>query len=294
MSAASSSYANLNVIAILDKPRKLPEDKLPKTTFLDVYVYIGPTDSDTILGCVHYFSNVSTPFEPGLYHCIIMLAQNHKKLDNCEEEPVKHEDYAFVGDLKSCSPVESANVQCGYMHISGAVVKSDHPRAPFEMDVEQYTGAYADLAKSGLPAPAPVSVLPVLGYFPDSPWYRKAKSVPKVNKLVMFGGYLTGISEVLGDAGVTKRFCIEVDSIAFLGFLNTPTATPAAASPLVAMATGGSICEYINQSQEPLLIVFSVTQLQQIPKQQAGKDVGFRASYEQPSTVDVPDLICRI
>ncbi|KAJ7239659.1 hypothetical protein C8J57DRAFT_1001144, partial [Mycena rebaudengoi] len=229
---AAAFYAIMNVIAILTNPRKLPS--LNKTTFYDAYVYIGPTEDDMPLGCVRHFNSGDMPvdFEAGPHSCIIMVcdilftlhityyafsqvAKSHADIEFVGEPA---QQYAFVGDLKDFAAVDITSPRRAYMHVSGAVTKSDKGAGTFELEVEQYTAAYADLAKEKKDKVTPPSILPVTGFFQDSPRYRRGKPVPWVNRLVMFGGYLTGIAEDLDGDGVLKqRFVIDADNIAFLG-----------------------------------------------------------------------------
>ncbi|KAF8175027.1 hypothetical protein K438DRAFT_1979913 [Mycena galopus ATCC 62051] len=250
--STSSSYANMHATVLLDRPRKFPN--WPKTTFLDVYVFIGPNEDDTLLGCIRHFADTPVTFESGIYECIIMVAQNHKDVECCiptvtdgDSQPVNHADYFFVGDLKHYFPVEAVDPHRAYMHISGAVIKSDTATASFHLDVQQYTGAYADLANKAKEVAAqtkssvavtPPSIFPVLGVIPSFSRFKSGKPVPYVNRLVMFGGFLTGISEDLGHSGLKKRFRIEVDNIAFLGNTSAPPATPEP-STVMASSSGG-------------------------------------------------------
>ncbi|KAJ7246064.1 hypothetical protein C8J57DRAFT_1241848 [Mycena rebaudengoi] len=234
---AATSYANMNVIAILTNPRKLPS--LNKTTFYDAYVYIGPTEDDMLLGCVRHFNSGDTPvdFEAGPHSCIIMVAKSHADIEFVGEPA---NQYAFVGDLKDFAAVDITSPRRAYMHVSSAVTKSDKGAGTFELEVKQYTAAYADLAKEKKDKAAPPSILPVTGFFQDSPRYKRGKPVPWVNRLVMFGGYLTGIAEDLDGDGVLKqRFVIDADNIAFLGTMPPPATTPAN-TPLTMASGSGS------------------------------------------------------
>ncbi|KAF8147177.1 hypothetical protein K438DRAFT_1780262 [Mycena galopus ATCC 62051] len=239
--STSSSYANMHATVLLDRPRKFPN--WPKTTFLDVYVFIGPNEDDTMLGCIHHFADTPVTFESGIYECIIMVAQNHKDVECCiptvtdgDSQPLNHADYFFVGDLKHYFPVEAVDPHRAYMHISGAVIKSDTATASFHLDVQQYTGSRGsdeELCRCHAP-----SIFPVLGVIPSFSRFKSGKPVPYVNRLVMFGGFLTGISEDLGHSGLKKRFRIEVDNIAFLGNTSAPPATPEP-STVMASSSGG-------------------------------------------------------
>ncbi|KAJ7143012.1 hypothetical protein C8R44DRAFT_866262 [Mycena epipterygia] len=230
MSDKTGPYTNISALAVFENARQISM----KVTLLDVFIHIGPTNEDHLMGAIAKREEV---FD---YHL----------------EKEKSPQYAFIGDLKQFYPVDVAGGldQRGYMHLTGLVTASDKDVATFEMDLEQYTLAYSDTkrlaeeaakeAETTVVARTPMLVFPVLGVFGDSPCYKSAKKpVPWINRIVLIGGFLTGISEKLSDNGAIKqRFIVEVDNVTFLASVPGPKTAPApAVTPSATSANGSSM-----------------------------------------------------
>ncbi|KAJ7632869.1 hypothetical protein FB45DRAFT_913765 [Roridomyces roridus] len=114
-----------------------------------------------------------------------------------------------------------------FLFVSGVTVRSDTNAGTFTVDAEQFTSQHGEQrAVAGF---AGKSVLPIVGFFPDSPRFRTKKPVPWKNRYVAIGGWLRGISSSLEGETLIERFRVEVEHIAFLGTYTAP-ATPIASS----------------------------------------------------------------
>jgi hypothetical protein len=98
------------------------------------------------------------------------------------------------------------------------------------VDAEQYTAAFTEQQKLATTDPtvaAQKSVLPVLGFIPDSPRYKSKKPVPWAKRYISLGGFLAGVSVSSEGETLQECFRIEVENIAFLGTYTPLASTPA-------------------------------------------------------------------
>ncbi|KAJ6490981.1 hypothetical protein C8R45DRAFT_928810 [Mycena sanguinolenta] len=247
MSSANSAYANISGLMLLENRRQIST----KVVAFDVCVFIGPAETNKLMGSVRYFNNddeSTGEFEAGFYNCQIRVV---KMEPGFEVQGTNNAEYDFAGDLKAFSgPVDAIKPYRVYVHILGMVTKSvqDKGKEAFEMEAQQYTLAHADAKKdaenkaqqngisvSAAVAAVPRSIFQVTGFFGDSQRYKNKKPVPFPNKMVLVGGFLTGMTEELQDATVKKRFLVEVDEVTFI---NTVQAAPKAAPPITPSASG--------------------------------------------------------
>ncbi|KAJ7500138.1 hypothetical protein B0H11DRAFT_1909110 [Mycena galericulata] len=242
-----ASYANISGLMLFENPRKITK----KVTVLDVLVFVGPAEENHLLGSVRYFHNDDdTPvqFENGVYSCQIRVVKREDDFDVHAGTP---ENYAFVGDLKAfAGPVDASQPYRVYTHILGLVSKSVQEDATFEIDAEQYTLAHADAKKvaeeaakqAGTPiAPTSRSIFPILGFFGNSQRYKNGKKpLPYIDKVVLVGGFLAGISETLQGTVIKKRFLVEVDEITFISTPTIPQAPKLPSSVTPSSSSGGA------------------------------------------------------
>ncbi|KAJ7877671.1 hypothetical protein B0H13DRAFT_1893045 [Mycena leptocephala] len=223
---SSSSLATLSALTVLKNTRKAS----PRTTVFTCHLFVGAPGLEKIQGSVRYYSEEDGEYpDVGVYHATIAVAKMEKGVNMFAEDAKEQAEFSFVGDIKSFfligeldSPAV-ANIDLGcraYVNVCGAVIRSDSSAATFTLDAEQYTAAFAEqqkLASTGPTVVAQKSVLPVLGFIPDSPHYKAKKPVPWAKQYISLGGYLAGVSASLEGETLQERFCIEVENIAFLG-----------------------------------------------------------------------------
>ncbi|KAJ7164037.1 hypothetical protein C8R43DRAFT_946832 [Mycena crocata] len=243
---SSSSYATIAALTVLENPRKASA----RTTVFTCNLFIGSPSLEKITGSVRYYSEEDGEYpDVGVYHAIIAVAKMEKGIKVFTDDEEEQGEFSFVGDIKSffligeegSTAVENIDLaRRAYVNICGAVTRSDASSATFTLDAEQYTSAFAEQAKKASEDSSIValkSVLPVIGYIPDSPRYKNKKPVPWVKKYVSFGGYLSGITASLEGETLFERFRVEVDNIAFLGTYTPTASTPA---PNGGSGSGGS------------------------------------------------------
>ncbi|KAJ7697197.1 hypothetical protein B0H17DRAFT_1197597 [Mycena rosella] len=235
---ANSCYANIAGLMLFNNPRKIS----PRVTIVDVYIYIGPTEDDTMLlsGC--HFNDTDEPvtLEDGINYAQITVAKRENAYDVMSNTPG---DFSLVGDIKDIFETSAPPRRCT-MHITGVAIKRNEAAGTFEMDVEQYTLAAAQAKKAEIPTsnvgPAPPSIFPLLGVFATSSRYKKKKPVPFVNRFVTVTGYLAGTEDVLEEGGkVKQRFRVQVENISFQGS-NGPSGPPPKSTPAPVASGSGS------------------------------------------------------
>ncbi|KAJ7862802.1 hypothetical protein B0H14DRAFT_2575236 [Mycena olivaceomarginata] len=235
---ANSSYANISGLMLFENPRKVSK----KVTALDVFVFIGPAEENSLMGAVRHFNNAEQDvvFEAGFYSCQIRVVKMETGFDVYNDNA---EQYSFVGDLKAFSgPVDVLGPYRVYVHILGTVTKSFKEEERFEMEAEQYTLAHSDAKtaaeeeakKNGTSvatavAAVPRSIFRVTGFFGNSQRYKNKKPIPFPNKVALIGGFLAGTTEELDATGTTKinqRFLVEVDEVTFVNPAQAPNPAP--------------------------------------------------------------------
>ncbi|KAF8176818.1 hypothetical protein K438DRAFT_1770296 [Mycena galopus ATCC 62051] len=145
-----------------------------------------------------------------------------------DEDPAS---YHIVGDIKKLN-----------VHVCCAVTTDDQSAGIFTATPEQYTSAFADVKRAAaeesagrgsgsVPAKALAkkTCFPVVGYFVlDSSHLSNAKKkpIPYSGRYCGFSGYLTGMSSALEGQKMIDRFRVEVHTVAFMGSVTAPKATP--------------------------------------------------------------------
>ncbi|KAK7046502.1 hypothetical protein R3P38DRAFT_3175781 [Favolaschia claudopus] len=247
---ASSSYASLTGVIVLEKPRVVAG----KTFVFDGHYYLGTDSQESILASLRYFnhSNIEFP-DVGVYFTYATIAKMDVdaglNLFLEEGSNVQPHDYALVGDIQILVPLGAPDEvdidlrRRPYIHIAGAAINPDSTKATWTMDADQYNSAYREANKKLLKGAAKLrSFMPVQCTIPDGSRYTNSqKPVPYKGRYLMATGYLSDITNSLGNDGkINERFCIEVDNVAFLGTVAATAAKEPSSSASTPASAGSS------------------------------------------------------
>ncbi|KAJ7041736.1 hypothetical protein C8F04DRAFT_1176827 [Mycena alexandri] len=244
---SSSSYASLAGLAVLENPRKITK----KGLVIDATFYLGAADRQSILASLRYFNSKDEVFpEVGLYfvyttHSKVAQMDPSVEVFTGEESgsELTPDDFALVRDIQFLfhlgHPSEAGidYRQRPYAHICGAAFNVDVPSATFSVTADQYTGAFREMQKKTIGAPAAKSVFSTICTIQDSPRYENIKKpVPFNKRFIMATGLITGLTSTLDNGKVKESYHVDVENIVFLGNY-VPPATPAGNSPVPSSST---------------------------------------------------------
>ncbi|KAI5990796.1 hypothetical protein EDC04DRAFT_3148697, partial [Pisolithus marmoratus] len=234
MSNSSASSATITAIVVFENGRGSGLN----LTF-DAQMYLS--DSDTpLLAALRYFNSENHVFGSIGFYFIIARARVAQMESGArialEDSPAKlqieESDYDLVGDIVCLIPIADNGVNPAitpYVELCGSVEQTDDLTRTFTLNPHQFvnalrpsiTGNSSMKDASGSPTLVFQSILPVECTFPDTPRWKNAKILPAANRYVSVTGFITGRKDVeskpLGNKGITRHFCVTIESIVFLG-----------------------------------------------------------------------------
>ncbi|KAK7059579.1 hypothetical protein R3P38DRAFT_2758997 [Favolaschia claudopus] len=139
-------YARMSGVMIIENARSISG----KVTVMDITA--ATTNGTEIFGSVRHFANgegkTAVQIENGLYVCELRYLKFVMKEEVYNVYSEDDNKYAFVGDLKSWTPVEILSAPpAASVTILGWATKADKAKGTFLMEAEQYSLAHAE-AKS--------------------------------------------------------------------------------------------------------------------------------------------------
>ncbi|KAG1841446.1 hypothetical protein DFJ58DRAFT_845023 [Suillus subalutaceus] len=209
-SNSNASSATIVAVTVFEQGRKAEGS----TLFFDAQIYLGP-DCPVLIAAMRFFT----------------VAQMESGAHIMMPEGMRESDYDLVADVVSLIPLPDGVdlLHSPYIEICGTVHSVDDLAGTFNIDAHQYIASLRipsahtePPSTSSSPATKTFkSIMPVECSIPDTPrWKRSGKKLtPQPHRYVSITGFLTGrkTKTVVGEDPVTERFCLQVDSIVFLG-----------------------------------------------------------------------------
>ncbi|KIK37582.1 hypothetical protein CY34DRAFT_15601 [Suillus luteus UH-Slu-Lm8-n1] len=145
----------------------------------------------------------------------------HYTEDIPEESRLTTKEFDMVGDIVWLCPAPKVNPpsRLPIFRVAGVAFNTHASTASFKIHPEQYVSLVKEAAGSTTTASIPavkVTACPVLATIPDSPRYKFSKKpLPTNGRYIFMSGFLTKVERNNEEHAV--RFCIDVETIAFLG-----------------------------------------------------------------------------
>ncbi|KAI6164401.1 hypothetical protein EDD17DRAFT_1754935 [Pisolithus thermaeus] len=250
----SNSSAMITTLAAFENGRRADGNAL----IFDAQIYLGD-GKPPLLAALRYFNKELRVFDDIGFFLIIARVAKIEPGVHIALQPATgmlENDYDLVGDVMILIPLpDDFNIAYRpYIDICGTVASVDNLTSTFTIDAHQYVtalknnGNHATHEPVMLPTvdPSPSrnasnshaqfhSIMPVECKIPNTPrWTRSGKKIlPARNRYVSITGFITDQKPHGSQSATMERFCVEIESIVYLGrpMVSSSASTPA--SPTV-------------------------------------------------------------